>query len=56
MHQVEGVENDSTLNHNQSTALTETLKRAFIAMDRRDLLELVKPGMDLTPFRKEFNF
>ncbi|KAK6465902.1 hypothetical protein DFJ63DRAFT_282383 [Scheffersomyces coipomensis] len=56
MHQVEGVENGSTLNHNQSTALTETLKRAFIAMDRRDLLELVKPGMDLNQFRGEFNF
>ncbi|KAK6456629.1 uncharacterized protein RJT20DRAFT_32526 [Scheffersomyces xylosifermentans] len=56
MHQVEGVENGSTLNLNQSTALTETLKRAFIAMDRRDLLELVKPGMDLNQFRGEFNF
>jgi peroxin-5 len=60
MHQVEGVTNDgnggSGLNHNQSTALTETLKRAFIAMERRDLLEKVKPGMDLTQFRGEFNF
>ncbi|KAK6201573.1 uncharacterized protein RJT21DRAFT_120629 [Scheffersomyces amazonensis] len=56
MHQVEGVDAGSTLNHNQSTALTETLKRAFIAMDRRDLLEKVKPGMDLNQFRGEFNF
>lgn len=60
MHQVEGVPDDpsgsSTLNHNQSTALTETLKRAFITMDRRDLLEKVKPGMDLNQFRNDFNF
>lgn len=54
MHQVEGQE--STLNHNQSSSLMETLKRSFIAMDRRDLLELVKPGMDLEQFRGEFTF
>lgn len=35
MHQVEGVDSgSSSLNHNQSTALTETLKRAFIWMER----------------------
>ncbi|KAI5955379.1 PEX5 [Candida jiufengensis] len=56
MHQVEGVDSNSTLNHNQSTSLTETLKRAFIAMERRDLVELVKPNMDLNQFRSEFNF
>lgn len=56
MHQVEGVDTVSTLNHNQSTSLTETLKRAFIAMERRDLLELIKPNMDLNQFRGEFNF
>lgn len=54
MHQVEG--QDSTLNHNQSSSLMETLKRAFIAMDRRDLLEQVKPGMNLDQFRGEFTF
>lgn len=54
MHQVEGQE--STLSHNQSSSLMETLKRAFIAMDRRDLVELVKPGMNLDQFRGEFNF
>lgn len=53
MHQVEGT---LSLNHNQSSSLTETLKRAFLAMDRRDLLEKVKPGMDLLIFRDEFNF
>lgn len=56
MHQVEGVADDTTLNNNQSSSLMETLKRAFIAMDRRDLLELVKPGMDMSKFRSEFNF
>lgn len=54
MHQVEG--HESTLSHNQSSSLMETLKRAFIAMDRRDLLEVVKPGMDLEQFRSEFSF
>lgn len=56
MHQVEGQENAATLNHNQLSSLMETLKRAFIASDRRDLLEHVKPGMDLNQFRGEFNF
>ncbi|CAK7893145.1 peroxisomal targeting signal receptor [[Candida] anglica] len=58
MHQVEGVDDNmnSTLNNNQSSSLMETLKRAFIAMDRRDLLGEVKPGMDLNQFRGEFNF
>lgn len=54
MHQVEG--QGSGLSHNQSLSLLETLKRAFIAMDRRDLLEVVKPGMDLDQFRSEFSF
>lgn len=54
MHQVEGQE--SGLSHNQSLSLLETLKRAFIAMDRRDLLEVVKPGMSLDQFRGEFSF
>lgn len=54
MHEVEGQE--TTLNHNQSSSLTETLKRAFIAMDRRDLVERVRPGMDLNQFREEFTF
>lgn len=54
MHEVEGQE--STLSHNQSSSLTETLKRAFIAMDRRDLIERVRPGMTLDQFRDEFTF
>ncbi|RKP30823.1 TPR-like protein [Metschnikowia bicuspidata] len=54
MHEVEGQE--STLSHNQSSSLMETLKRAFIAMDRRDLIEKVRPGMSLEQFRDEFSF
>lgn len=54
MHEVEGQE--STLSHNQSSSLTETLKRAFIAMNRRDLIERVRPGMNLDQFRNEFTF
>jgi peroxin-5 len=59
MHNVEGLNpNDSNFNAiaNQSTSILETLKRSFIAMDRRDLLEKVRPGMDLNQFRQEFNF
>lgn len=54
MHEVEG--QTQTLSHNQLLLLMETLKRAFIAMDRRDLLEKVKPGMNLADFRGEFTF
>lgn len=57
MHEVEGHDAAPTrLSHNQSLSLMETLKRAFIAMERRDLLELVKPGMDLNQFRGDFTF
>lgn len=55
MHAVDGVEQSMDIK-NQSTSLLETLKRAFIAMDRRDLVEVVRPGMDLTQFRGEFDF
>lgn len=55
MHEVEGVAPNSTSTQGNNNIL-ETLKRAFIAMDRRDLLEKVKPGMDLQQFSSEFNF
>ncbi|KAI9662133.1 MAG: Peroxisomal membrane signal receptor PTS1 [Alyxoria varia] len=42
--------------HNQSTNLYETLRRVFRAMDRRDLLDRVGPGMELEGFRGEFEF
>lgn len=44
---------DSAVN---SKNLHETLRRVFLAMDRRDLLSKVGPGMDLNAFRNEFNF
>ncbi|EJS42304.1 pex5p [Saccharomyces arboricola H-6] len=37
-------------------AVIDTLKRVFIAMSRDDLLQKVKPGMDLKNFRNEFAF
>ncbi|ODV96727.1 hypothetical protein PACTADRAFT_48544 [Pachysolen tannophilus NRRL Y-2460] len=61
MHNVEGStfdngNNNNTIGSNQSVSLLETLKRAFLAMDRRDLIDKVKPGMNLDQFRDEFNF
>ncbi|SCV03060.1 LAMI_0H05160g1_1 [Lachancea mirantina] len=53
MHEVEGVPLQQV---GFSTTIIETLKRAFIAMERRDLLEQVGPSMNLENFRKEFNF
>lgn len=60
MHNVEGLDPSDLKRYtsvaNQSTSIMETLKRAFIAMDRRDLLEKIRPGMDLNQFRGEFTF
>lgn len=41
---------------NQSTNLYETLRRVFLAMERRDLVEKVGTGMDVNEFRNEFDF
>lgn len=58
LHEVEGPDgNGSYLNDDiQPTSLMETLKRAFLAMDRRDLVDQVKPGMKVEEFRKKYNF
>jgi len=40
---------------NQSTNLYETLRRVFVCMDRKDLVDKVGPGIDLRAFR-EFDF
>ncbi|VUG17261.1 PEX5 [Brettanomyces bruxellensis] len=58
LHEVEGPDgNGSYLNDDvQPTSLMETLKRAFLAMNRRDLLDEVKPGMRVEEFRKKYNF
>ncbi|AJU63637.1 Peroxisomal membrane signal receptor PTS1 [Saccharomyces cerevisiae] len=45
----------SLLNTYNDTVI-ETLKRVFIAMNRDDLLQEVKPGMDLKRFKGEFSF
>ena len=47
---------DRMMNMNQSTNLYETLRRVFSQMDRRDLAEMVVPGMDVDIFRREFDF
>ncbi|SCU85205.1 LADA_0D06238g1_1 [Lachancea dasiensis] len=53
MQEVEGVPLSETA---ASQNLLETLKRAFIGMERRDLLDKVRPNMELGTFRKEFTF
>jgi len=47
---------DRMMHMNQSTNLYETLRRALMQMDRRDLAEKVIPGMDLNIFRADFDF
>lgn len=47
---------DKLLLQNQSTNLYDTLRRIFGMMNRRDLMEMVGPGMDLDQFRKHFDF
>ncbi|KAF2436481.1 peroxisomal targeting signal receptor [Tothia fuscella] len=44
------------LTQNQSTNLYDTLRRVFTNMGRRDLTDLVGPGMDPESFRGEFDF
>ncbi|CAL9731282.1 peroxisomal targeting signal receptor [Monosporozyma unispora] len=60
MHEVEGMKQMEKNNHSydnyNNDNIIETLKRAFIAMDRTDLLQKVSPGMDLNQFRNEFKF
>jgi len=47
---------DRLITQNQSTNLYDTLRRVFNAMNRRDLSDLVGPGMDVDRFRGEFDF
>ncbi|KIW07603.1 hypothetical protein, variant [Verruconis gallopava] len=53
---VSEAEVDRLLTQNQSTNLYDTLRRVFNAMNRRDLSDLVGPGMDVERFRGEFEF
>lgn len=61
MHEVEGMKQGGknkksyTENYNNDNII-ETLRRAFIAMKRNDLLGRVTPGMDLDQFHNEFDF
>jgi peroxin-5 len=54
LHKTDGPEDDVLAN--QSTNLYETLKRVFLAMERRDLVEKVGYGMNVNEFRGEFDF
>lgn len=54
LHKTDGPEDDVLAN--QSTNLYETLRRVFLAMERRDLVEKVGNGMDVNEFRNEFEF
>ncbi|KAF2277476.1 TPR-like protein [Westerdykella ornata] len=47
---------DNMIHQNQSTNLYDTLRRVFGQMGRRDLADLVGPGMDVERFRGEFEF
>ncbi|KAL2009578.1 hypothetical protein VTN00DRAFT_5385 [Thermoascus crustaceus] len=44
------------ISQNQSTNLYDTLRRVFSQMGRRDLADMVVTGMDVSVFRKEFDF
>jgi peroxin-5 len=47
---------DNMIHQNQSTNLYDTLRRVFGQMGRRDLADIVGPGMDIDQFRGEFEF
>jgi len=47
---------DNMIHQNQSTNLYDTLRRVFGQMGRRDLADLVGPGLDVEKFRGEFDF
>ncbi|KAH3666746.1 hypothetical protein OGAPHI_003195 [Ogataea philodendri] len=56
MHEVETLDgSNSAVRSNQSTSLLETLKRAFLAMDRRDLLDKIRPGLNVETFRRTYD-
>ncbi|KAF2035743.1 TPR-like protein [Setomelanomma holmii] len=47
---------DNMIHQNQSTNLYDTLRRVFGQMGRRDLADIVGPGMEVERFRGEFEF
>lgn len=47
---------DNMIHQNQSTNLYDTLRRVFGQMGRRDLADIVGPGLDVEKFRGEFEF
>ncbi len=53
---VDDAELERMIQHNESSNLYDTLRRAFTSMGRRDLAEKVGGGMNLEAFRGEFDF
>lgn len=49
-------EEHSLIDFDRSANLLDTLRRVFFAMDRRDLLSKLQPGVSLDAFREEFSF
>ena len=47
---------ERSVNMNLSTNLYDTLRRVFVQMERRDLADLLVPGMDIEVYRNEFDF
>lgn len=58
MHEVESPDGDGSFvsDTEQSGSLIETLKRALLAMDKRDIIDKVKPGMNISQFRTQYGF
>lgn len=58
MHEVEDPDGDGSFvsDTEQSGSLIETLKRALLAMDKRDIIDKVKPGMNVSEFRTQYGF
>jgi peroxin-5 len=53
---IDDAELERMIQHNESSNLYDTLRRAFTSMGRRDLSEKVGAGMNLEAFKKDFNF
>ncbi|KAI5302295.1 hypothetical protein KEM56_000823, partial [Ascosphaera pollenicola] len=52
----QSLENMIRIGQNQSSNLYDTLRRVFSQMGRKDLADQVVVGMDVAPFRREFDF
>jgi peroxin-5 len=53
---IDDAELERMIQHNESSNLYDTLRRAFTSMGRRDLSEKVGAGMNVEAFKKVFDF